>query len=87
MNTLHPTAKWQVTIPTSYRKKLKLAPETPFTWEEGSDGALILRPAVVLNPRVFSDAHIAEIMEDDKLDPKDVDGFEKGLQKFIEGGR
>jgi len=66
MDTLILGERGQVTIPKKYREKLGIKPKSPVVLELKEDGILI-RPAVTVPLREFSDDYVRNIVGKDAL--------------------
>ena len=67
METLIVGERGQITIPKDVRERLGIRPKAPVVIEVKEDG-LVIRPAVTVALRKFSDKTIKEITREDKLD-------------------
>jgi len=61
--------KGQVTIPRPVLKRLGLEGEVPLTVETMPDGAIVLRQAVVVPVKVYSEERIKELEETSCFEP------------------
>ncbi len=61
------SSRGQVTLPAALRRRLGIKPGGVVIAEE-RDGELVLRPAVVVEMKVYSDTDITEWDEKDRLD-------------------
>ena len=59
----------QITLPAVLRKRIGIQPGSVVIVEE-QDGALVLRPAAVLEVDTYSDADIARWEQEDQLSPE-----------------
>lgn len=73
--------KGQVSIPKSVLRKVGITGETPLLVDITEDGAIIMRQAAVYPIEIYSDARIAEFLEEDALTPKEESLLKKGLKK------
>jgi len=62
--------KGQVTIPRPVLKRLGLEGEVPLTVETMPDGAIVLRQAVVVPVKVYSEERITEFEETSRIERK-----------------
>ncbi len=60
------SSRGQITLPVKMRTRLGIKPGSVITLEE-RNGALVLRPAAVVEIEVYSEQQIAQWDEDDKL--------------------
>lgn len=67
METLIVGERGQITIPKEVRERLGIRPKSPVVIEVKDDG-LVIRPAVTIALRKFSDKMIKEIAREDILD-------------------
>ncbi len=67
METLIVGERGQITIPKEVRERLGIRPKSPVVIEVKDDG-LVIRPAVTIALRKFSDKRIKEITREDILD-------------------
>ncbi len=61
------SSRGQVTLPAALRRRLGIKPGGVVIAEE-RDGELVLRPAAVVEMKVYSDIDIAKWDEEDRLD-------------------
>ncbi|OGP35325.1 MAG: hypothetical protein A2X88_02570 [Deltaproteobacteria bacterium GWC2_65_14] len=80
--SLNVSSRGQITLPAGIRKRLGIEGGGVLSAEE-RDGALVLRPAVVMEVETFSDADIRRWNEEDRLPPEERDR----ILKRLGGGR
>jgi len=68
METAKLGKKGQVSIPKAVLERLGIEAETILLVEATSDGSILLRPAGVYPIEIYSDARVAEFMEEDQID-------------------
>jgi len=67
METAKLGKKGQVSIPRAVLDQLGIEAETILLVEATSDGSILLRPAGVYPIEIYSDARVAEFMEEDQI--------------------
>lgn len=73
--------KGQVSIPKSILKKVGISGEVPLLVETTEDGAIILRQAAVYPLEIYSDARIAEFLDEDGISPDDAKRVKAAVRK------
>jgi len=73
--------KGQVSIPKAILDRLGIEPETVLLVDTTDDGAIRLRPAGVYPVDLYSDARVAEFLEEDRL----TDDERRRLRETTEG--
>jgi AbrB family looped-hinge helix DNA binding protein len=81
MENLIVSARGQLTLPAKLRKRLGIEPGSVVVAEE-KDGALVLRPAVVLPIRIYTDEEIAEWTADDAMSEVDLAALKTRLSRL-----
>lgn len=76
--TLTVSSRGQITLPAGLRKRLGIRPGGILSAEE-KGGELVLRPAVVLEMEIYTDADIRRWDEEDRLSPGERDRILKRL--------
>jgi len=76
--TLTVSSRGQITLPANLRKRLGIRPRGVLSAEE-KGGELVLRPAVVLEMEIYTDADIRRWDEEDRLSPGERDRILKRL--------
>ena len=80
METAKLGKKGQVSIPKAVLDQLGIETETILLVEATSDGSILLRPAGVYPIEIYSDARVAEFLEEDRMTPKERERLEKKLK-------
>ena len=70
----------QITLPARARKRIGIKEGGVVTLEE-RPGALVIRPAEVIEVEIFSDADIARWDQEDRLDAMERDRIRKKLKR------
>jgi len=70
METLMMSERGQITIPKELRKRFEMKPNNPVIIEVKEDG-LLIKPAMVVELRYFSDDFINELVEDSRYNDED----------------
>lgn len=73
--------KGQVSIPKSVLKRVGITGEVPLLVETTEDGAIILRQAAVYPIEIYSEARIAEFLEDDRLSSDETKRIKSSIRK------
>ena len=81
METAKLGKRGQVSIPKAVLEKLGLEAESILLVEATEDGAILLRPAGVYPIEIYSDARVAEFMEEDRMTPEEKERLEKILKE------
>lgn len=68
METAKLGKKGQISIPKAVLDQLGIEGETILLVEATDDGSIVLRPAGVYPIEIYSDARVAEFMEEDQID-------------------
>lgn len=71
----------QVSIPKAVLDQLGIEVETILLVEATDDGSILLRPAGVYPIEIYSDARVAEFMEENRID----DDLRQRIKKKLEG--
>jgi len=66
----------QITLPANFRKRLGFNPGSVVIVED-REGEIVLKPAVVMEIEMYSDADISRWDEDDRLKPGDKEAILK----------
>lgn len=72
------SSRGQVTLPAALRRRLGIKPGGVVIAEE-RDGELVLRPAAVMEMKVYSDVDIVKWDEEDRLDDAERAAIKKRL--------
>lgn len=72
------SSRGQVTLPAALRRRLGIEPGGVVIAEE-RDGELVLRPAAVVEVKIYSDVDIAKWDEEDRLDDAERAAIKKRL--------
>jgi AbrB family looped-hinge helix DNA binding protein len=80
METAKLGKRGQVSIPKAVLDQLGIEAEAILLVEATADGAILLRPAGVYPVEIYSDARVAEFMEEDRMTPKEREWLEKKLK-------
>jgi AbrB family looped-hinge helix DNA binding protein len=67
METAKLGKRGQVSIPKAVLEKVGIEAETLLLVEATEDGSILLRPAGVYPIEIYSDARVAEFMEEDRI--------------------
>jgi len=67
METAKLGKRGQVSIPKAVLERLGIEEETILLVEATDDGSILLRPAGVYPIEIYSDARVAEFMEEDRI--------------------
>ncbi len=81
METAKLGKRGQVSIPKAVLEQLGIEAETILLVEATEDGSILLRPAGVYPIEIYSDARVAEFMEEDRID----DDLRQRIKKKLEG--
>lgn len=81
MENLIVSARGQLTLPAKLRKRLGIEPGGVVVAEE-KDGALVLRPAMVMPVRIYTDEEIAEWTADDAMSEADLAAWKDRLSRL-----
>lgn len=81
METAKLGKRGQVSIPKAVLERLGIEEETILLVEATDDGSILLRPAGVYPIEIYSDARVAEFMEENRID----DDLRKRIRKKLEG--
>lgn len=71
----------QVSIPKAVLDQLGIEVETILLVEATDDGSILLRPAGVYPIEIYSDARVAEFMEENRID----DDLRQRIKKKLKG--
>ncbi len=82
METAKLGKRGQVSIPKAVLEQLGIEAETILLVETTSDGSILLRPAGVYPIEIYSDARVAEFMEEDQIS----DDLREKIRKKLEEG-
>jgi AbrB family looped-hinge helix DNA binding protein len=80
METAKLGKKGQVSIPKAVLEQLGIEAETILLVEATADGSILLRPAGVYPIELYSDARVAEFMEEDQIS----DDLREKIRKKLE---
>ena len=80
METAKLGKRGQVSIPKAVLDQLGIESETVLLVEATEDGSIILRPAGVYPVEIYSDARVAEFMEEDQIS----DDLRERIKKRLE---
>jgi len=70
-----------VTIPKGILRKLAIPDEAPLVIEASTDGAIVLRQAVVFTIEIYGEARVKEFSEASKITPVEEKRVEAVLKK------
>ena len=74
--------KGQLSIPKSVLKRVGISGEVPLLVETTEDGAIILRQAAVYPLEIYSDARVAEFLDEDRISPNETKRVKTAIQKL-----
>ncbi len=74
--------KGQLSIPKSVLKRVGISGEAPLLVETTEDGAIILRQAAVYPLEIYSDARVAEFLDEDRISPNETKRVKTAIQKM-----
>ena len=81
METAKLGKRGQVSIPKAVLEQLGIEAEAILLVEATEDGAILLRPAGVYPIEIYSDARVAEFMEENRID----ENLRQKIRKKLEG--
>jgi AbrB family looped-hinge helix DNA binding protein len=81
METAKLGKRGQVSIPKAVLDQLGIEAEAILLVETTADGAILLRPAGVYPIEIYSDARVAEFMEENRID----DDLRQRIREKLEG--
>ncbi len=81
METAKLGKRGQISIPKAVLDQLGIEVETILLVEATDDGAILLRPAGVYPIEIYSDARVAEFMEENRID----DDLRQRIKRKLEG--
>jgi AbrB family looped-hinge helix DNA binding protein len=80
METAKLGKRGQVSIPKAVLDQLGIEAESILLVDITEDGAILLRPAAVYPIEIYSDARVAEFMEEDRMTPEERERLQKKLK-------
>jgi AbrB family looped-hinge helix DNA binding protein len=80
METAKLGKRGQVSIPKAVLDQLGIEAESILLVDITEDGAILLRPAAVYPIEIYSDARVAEFMEEDRMTPEERARLQKKLK-------
>ena len=81
MDTVRLSKKGQMSIPKDILERLGIESEATLIVETSSDGAIVLRPAVVYPIEVYSDERVEEFDRADRMDTRTATKLARVLKR------